>query len=89
VERFVIAAHVAAAGCLALVVAALSAVRRLAAGAAGPGATTVYALLLVGVFIGVSLAWHTAFAVPAAVSLVASFVLYPVAAVWWGAAVLR
>jgi hypothetical protein len=45
--------------------------------------------VLVGVVIGVSLAWHTAFAVPAAVSLVASFVLYPVAAVWWGAAVLR
>jgi hypothetical protein len=88
VEGYVIAAHVAAAGCLALVVAALSAVRRVAAGSAGPGAATVYALVLVGVFIAVSLAWHKAFAVPATVALLASLVLYPVAVVWWAAAVL-
>jgi hypothetical protein len=49
----------------------------------------VYTLALVGVFIGVSLAWDDAFAVPALVALVASFVLYPVAVVWWGAAVLN
>ena len=89
VEGYVIAAHVAAAGWLALVVAAVSTVRRVAAGATGPGTATVWALALVGVFIAVSLLWHRAFAVPATVAAVASLVLYPVAAVWWAAAVLR
>lgn len=83
VEGYVIAAHIAAAVCLALVVAALSTVRRVAAGKAGLGPVTISTLALLGGFIGVSLLWHDLFAVPAAVALVASFVLYPVAFVWW------
>jgi hypothetical protein len=45
--------------------------------------------VLVGVFIGVSLGWDAAFAVLATLALVASFVLYPVAVVWWGVDMLR
>jgi hypothetical protein len=88
VEGYVIAAHVAAAGWLALVVLAFSTVRRVAAGEAGPGAATVCAVAFVAVFTGVSLLWHRAFAVPGTVALIAAFVLSPVAVVWWAAAVL-
>ena len=89
VEGYVIAAHVAAAGWLALVVAAASTVRRVATGLAGPGTATLCTLGLVFVFIAVALFWHQIFRVPGTIAVLASLVLYPVAVVWWVYAVLR
>jgi hypothetical protein len=80
VEGYVIAAHLAAAVWLAAVVAYAAAARR---GERAPGPVTVRALAAVGVFVAACLAWPALFKVPGAVTLVASLLLFPVAAILW------
>jgi len=84
VESYVIAAHVAAAVWLGAVVAYAAAARRRAReGQTGPGAFTLRALAAVGAYTAACLLWHPLFTPVAAVTLVASFVLFPAAIIWW------
>ena len=83
-EGYVIAAHVAAGVWLAGVVATAAAARRLLAhGVAAPGPATVAGLIAVGTFAVAGLVWHALFSIPALAAMVASFVVFPAAAIWW------
>ena len=84
VEGYVIAAHVAAAVWLAAVVAFAAAARRHEReGIRTPGRVTLRALAAAGAAMAAFLAWPVLFNVPAAVALVASLLLIPVAAIFW------
>jgi glucan phosphoethanolaminetransferase (alkaline phosphatase superfamily) len=83
-EGYVIAAHVVAAGWLAVLVAcAAAARRRLQEGVGAPGRVTLTALAAVGLFVAASLVWHDLFSPPAFAAMLASLVLFPAAAIWW------
>jgi hypothetical protein len=84
VEGYVIAAHLVAAAWLgALGAAAAAARRRLTDGVAAPGRVTGAGLVVVAVFVGASLLWHSVFTAAAYAAMLVSLLLLPAGAIWW------
>jgi hypothetical protein len=84
VEGYVIAAHVVAAARLGVVVACTAAARReVREGIGTPGRATIGALAGVALFVTASLAWHPLSTPPVLAAMLASVVLFPVAAICW------